>query len=238
MFLEFNLLLSFCFILTRNEFLRSVSLSVYIRVPEALSFQDAARLIQKETPNEYLDAVKKSGKLLYRGETSASSCFRLEPEPDLLLPGTYPESDAVMYFQGLEDCLTASNASVRSSKTNSRFIVRPSVGHIATSSLSDAALWGSPVSVWPLGTALSYAFPKSRSQFFDSSVYLSSCAYPKLHTSFCIDDIYVDTDLTHALVSKREVMFATLDKMGRESSAFVAVPARYDHKLRRSLGLL
>jgi len=190
-----------------------------------LMFQNAVELIEKFCPVEFLNAVKDTGAFLYRGETlslnnSNASCYQFETPPDLLLQGTYGCAEAVEYFQRLEDC-----SATRSS------LVRPSTGHIGTSSIRSAAQWGNPVSVWPLGTSFSYAFPMQRSDFFHCGDVFTT----KQMLTPC-DEIYWNKELSNALRTDREVMFATLDSSGKPSSTFIACPAPlYNQQLIRSL---
>ena len=190
-----------------------------------LTFQNAVELIEKFCPVEFLNAVKDTGAFLYRGETFSlcnnnDSCYQFECPPDLLSQGTYGCAEAVEYFQRLEDCSATSSS-----------LVRPSTGHIGTSSIRSAAQWGNPVSVWPLGTSFSYAFPMQRSDFFHCGDVLNNKQSP----TPC-DEIYWNKELSKALRADREVMFATLDSSGKPSFTFIACPAPlYNQQLIRFL---
>lgn len=192
--------------------------------PIPITFQQALELINKGCPMEYIDAVKKSGHLLYRGEslpvqTNRASCYILELSPDLLSPQTYGCSRAMEYFQALEEC--------------SSHIVRPSTSHIASSSLQDASLWGNPVSIWPIGTSFFYAFPKQHPDFVGCNSPPSS-----LGSSPPCEGIEWNDNLEKALNTQREVMFTTLDSLDatNEKTIIVACPAPYyNRQLFRAL---
>lgn len=189
-----------------------------------ITFQQALELINKECPMGYIDAVKRSGHFLYRGEPlpvqkTSASCYILELSPDLLSPQTYGCSRAMEYFQALEEC--------------SPYIVRPSTSHIASSSLQDASLWGNPVSIWPIGTSFSYAFPKQPPNFVGCNSLPSS-----LGTSPPCEGIEWNENLEKALNTQREVMFTTLDSLDatNEKTIIVACPApHYNRQLFRAL---
>jgi hypothetical protein len=113
-----------------------------------LSFVDAVDAVCRYSPLDFRKSVRdSSGHFLYRGETVDCPTI-LHPKPDLLLPGTYgyDDRDALKYFECLEHELSDTRA-------------RPSTGHIGTGTHADASVWGSPVSVWPLGNCLSYVWP-------------------------------------------------------------------------------
>lgn len=173
-------------------------------------------IIRRYTPESFRQAVATSGRLMYRGETSIDGFEVLAPEPDLLLPDTYNDPDALAYFQCLERRLCAS-------KTEAR----PSTGHIATSDVSEASQWGDAVSVWPLGTSISYVWPKQNKCFSPSA---EGC--PK-------DELVINQELEMALALGHEVLFSCsfddgrMPSMvpGRSQSAFLAVSARYEKEL-------
>ena len=62
--------------------------------------------------------------------------------PDLLLPGNYGNDNdaALRFFKNLEETLKNDP-------------VRPSNGHLATTSAQDAAAWGTAASIWPLAAS-------------------------------------------------------------------------------------
>jgi hypothetical protein len=174
------------------------------------------------TPQAFRLAVAATGCFLYRGETSIASNHEatvLDPEPDLLLPGTYDHPSALAYFQCLEHRLQ-----------QRRSAARPSVGHIATSDLSEASQWGPAVSVWPLGDSMSYVWPR-RGKVFFSPAGTYNCPG---------DDLEIDRGLNLALKLGHEVLFTSTVRgndslpsvlRDRRKSAFLAVPVCFDETL-------
>jgi hypothetical protein len=194
--------------------------------PDELS--QVAELICTSTPYTFRAGVFKSGgRFLYRGDDDSASDYEFgricHPLPDLLVPGTYPEKNALAYFECLEAQLLYQ-------------MVRPSNGHVGTPTASDAAVWGNVVSIWPLGSELAYAWPRYRTAFFASD-----------RKKQCPGDkIQLDSGIKTALLEDREILFASCYKP-RDNipsfvesswvSAFVAVPIQYDDELRRMLRL-
>lgn len=180
---------------------------------------DLEETICKFTPKSFREAVSKSSCFLYRGESVTTGGSILSPEPDLLLPETYNDSDALKYFQCLEKRLDTK-----------KVVARPSTGHIAVSDRSEASKWGTAVSVWPLGTTFSYVWPQNRKTFVPAS-----CSNDKL---------VIDERLSDALVSGREVLFAssfdddsTIRNLppsiaGAANSAFLVLPESFNSMLQ------
>lgn len=175
-------------------------------------------LICQYTPAEFRFAVRQTSSFLYRGESVVSPSI-LHPEPDLLIEGTYTDDEgaALEYFSCLE------------LKLKSR--AKPSTGHIGTSIQEDAAGWGRVVSVWPLGNHFSYVYPQDSGLFFPGN---------------CNDEVVVDHNLETALSTGHELLFASwFDKDMKHllpdvfssewTSAFLAIPASEDEKLKRCL---
>lgn len=135
----------------------------------------------------------------------------LAPEPDLLMPGTYDDPGALMYFQCLEKRLL----------NTGNILARPSLGHIATSDKSEAAQWGEAVSIWPIGRTLSFVWPRHRKVFCPTS------------TTCLGDEIAINHELAIALELGHEVLFASMPTNGGEGleSAFLAVPAEFESVL-------
>jgi hypothetical protein len=189
--------------------------------PPSLSFPDAVDVVCRYTPLDFRKSVKDSGRFLYRGETINGPTM-LHPKPDLLLPGTpgYDDREALNYFKCLEHELSNTRA-------------RPSTGHIGTATEADASLWGSPVSVWPLGNCLSYVWPKERSLIYPGGI----C--PRDH-----QDLVIDNGLSTALEQGKEILFASWFEGENETlappttftapfqSSYVAFPLSYDTDLR------
>jgi hypothetical protein len=175
------------------------------------------------TPQVFRLAVAATWCFLYRGETTIAShhgATVLDPEPDLLLPGTYDDPSALAYFQCLEQRLQHRGSTAR-----------PSTGHIATSDVSQASQWGQAVSVWPLGDSMSYVWPRRNEVFF-----------PTTRKYNCPgDDLAIDQDLSLALNLGHEILFKSkfqgTDSLpavltGPRTSAFLAIPVSFDATLR------
>jgi hypothetical protein len=184
-----------------------------------LSFSDAVDAVCRYSPIDFRTSVRDSGHFLYRGETVACPTI-LHPKPDLLLPGTYGDDDrdALKYFECLEHELSDTRA-------------RPSTAHIGTGTQTDASLWGSPVSVWPLGNCLSYVWPKERSLIYPGGICPSD------------QNLVVDSGLSTALEQGKEILFASWFEGEDESlvppmftgpfqSSYIAFPLSYDAALR------
>jgi hypothetical protein len=175
--------------------------------------EDVVKFIATSSPRAFREAVAQQGTFLYRGEpeTNAMAGQLCSPEPDLLLERTYNDVKALEYFQCLEEYLASQQV-----------IAKPSTGHIGTSNKRNAQEWGNVVSVWPLGTDLSYVYPKRRREFFSSS------------NSFCRDEEFcINQNLERALQEGREVLFASWygSTMNVPTSSFLAVPQKYDKRL-------
>lgn len=99
-----------------------------------------------------VDAVNATGHLLYRGDDrnltlQTPNVQRLSP--DLLSFDTYKSPVALDYFNSIDGAMASRG-----------MLVRPSIGHIATSDIVAAGQWGVPVSVWPIDpfSYLSYKY--------------------------------------------------------------------------------
>jgi hypothetical protein len=180
--------------------------------------EDVVKFIATSSPRTFREAVAQQGTFLYRGEitetnapTTTMAGQVCSPEPDLLLEQTYNDIKALEYYQCLEEYLASQ-----------QIIAKPSTGHIGTSNKMNAQEWGNVVSIWPLGTDLSYVYPKRRREFFSSSN--SSCR----DEEFCINQ-----NLERALQEGREVLFASWygSTMNVPTSSFLAVPQKYDRRL-------
>jgi hypothetical protein len=105
---------------------------------------DALEWMDRSCDRRFLHAVVSSNyKFLYRGVPALSGdgpSLRIEA-PDLLLLETYGSAAAQEYFVALEEVLKDE-------------LVRPSTGHLATTSIRDASAWGDDVvSIWPCAGA-------------------------------------------------------------------------------------
>lgn len=98
---------------------------------------EAVEWIQKNCARQFLHSVVASEyRFLYRG-TSENNIRTEIPTPDLLDVDTYGDQEAVRYFERLETLLQSE-------------AVKPSNGHLCTTSCADAAQWGTTTaSVWP-----------------------------------------------------------------------------------------
>ena len=233
-----RLLLDLCLLIvsSRDAFLKNsfplVSGLIGAGKTGIIPLNDAIDLIEKHTPDIFLDGVRSAGgRPLYRGESEAG-CAILRPEPDLLLPDTYSDAEALTYFRELETFLTdLENVADKDGRKNvpRTLVAKPSTGHIATPSLEEAGNWGTPMTVWPIGKELSFVYPTRRKLFYDSSIPTSSLRK---------DDYQVNSNLKEGLLGEKEILFATRDAFGLVSSAFLVVPDAYSRKLLSALNLL
>lgn len=133
----------------------------------------------------------------------------LQETPDLLDPDTYG-SNGLKYFQQLEELMKNDP-------------VKPSNGHLATTSPREAAQWGVAASIWPTQNA-HFAWFENGGLF-----------YPRTGmASIDRSEIIVDgrdcgsAGLEDALLRKScEVMVAT--------ESYLVVPVRYNKQLREGL---
>ena len=166
---------------------------------ECLTFSQALEVLQRQCPISFQRAVRQSRKFLYRGESVTCPTI-LSPPSDLLDPRTYDDGgDAVLLFTCLEN-----------NKFHDLHSIRPSNGHIGTASRRDAAQWGAPCSIWPLGQPFAYMWP-SETQLFSPG---SSC-----------DSVFVvGTGLDEALRLEKEIMYT--------SPSFLVMPETYEKDLQ------
>ena len=190
-----------------------------VRRSRELSLVEAINIISKNCDRDFLKTILKTNKFLYRGEDVAAGIQILKPAYDLFLPETYGSTDAVDYFQCLEDRqqLLASRKYRGIDKATQ---IKPSIGHIATSVLSEASQWGGAVSVWPLANPLRYVWLENRRLFYPTGRDGGG-------DSICIADVpCVNKGLDSALVKGHEVMF---------SGDFMAIPSQLDDQLAKKL---
>ena len=165
----------------------------------SLSLEECADIICKETPRDLRQAVKDTNRVLFRGEAVEKASI-LSLVPDLLDPGTYNDPEALAYFSCMESFLNESNV-----------LVKPSNGHIATSSIEDAVPWGNPVSIWPLGNRWSYVWAEDRKL---------------LYPGYCVDNqdhsLVFNDRLSVALQMGSEVLFSTADSTTPRSQVLAA----------------
>jgi hypothetical protein len=206
---------------------------------------DLAMFLCHSTPSNFRRAIQQSGgRFLYRGAeagcdgdadssnyVSSTIGTICNPQPDLLLPGTYDDPDALVYFQCLEERLTRTTTARRTTtkllinddadndddynKNNGSDrvdVALPSTGHIGTSDSNIAKQWGDTVvSVWPLGNELNYVWPADRQVFYPTTTAFNSdgriCS--SITNSHSKDRLVIDTRLDEALRRQnREVLFA------------------------------
>ena len=197
-----------------------VSVLISSNLTSWTSCEEIVTMLCKYTPRQLREAVRDSGgHFLYRGNDEAAPWI-CHPEPDLLREGTYDDPQALFYFQCLEGRLSGVPA-------------RPSTGHMATSVVDDAALWGEVVSIWPLGSHLSFVWPRNERTFVPDSTCPGS-------------ELVIDRDLSLALKEGREILFASWfdsnDVLPEGVSltwisAFVSIPSRFDKELLHLLSV-
>ena len=168
--------------------------------------------MKNHCPADFLDAVRESGRLLYRGEVALKAPKLLCPPFDLFDENTYNEKNAVIFFH----CLEHSFASWG-------YKARPSLGHIGTSDLSEASKWGEAVSVWPLSDGeWSYVWPRNESTFDPSGM----CCRRR-------ESFVNDRDIGVALSSGKEVLFCC--NFRGNPGQFLAFPSTWDSYLLKEV---
>jgi hypothetical protein len=181
-----------------------------------LSVEDAIAWIDQNCDRRFLHAVVASDyRFMYRGvnsnEQKQNSAVVLKEESDLLLPGTYNDSNkAVNYFENLEQILKDD-------------VVKPSNGHLATTSVKEASSWGMPASIWPLSDNAHYAWIQQGGVF-----------YPPTPLALDRNQLIIDgkdcgrDSLEDALRGESwEIMF--------RADSYLAVPLAMEQALRRGL---
>ena len=181
-------------VLSRSSLLHGIAAASWHRMPQAelLDLSTAAELISTQCPPEFLRAVARSRRFLYRGEGLQQPRV-LSPPPDLLQLETYGSQAALEYFMCLETTLAAEGA-----------LARPSTGHIGTSRRADAEVWGAAASVWPINVQprLAYAWPVQGRVFWPATPSLlagARCGATALR---------LDAGLERALTQGHEVRLA------------------------------
>ena len=180
-------------------------------VPQAMQWIDA------NCDRRFLHAVVASDyRFLYRGIdddiSSRNPTIRTEV-PDLLSPETYNSATALKFFEDLE-------------QTMGEEPVKPSNGHLATTSARDAAQWGTAASIWPMAPA-HYAWFSNGGLFYDLNRQNHDLAIDRSKTIVDGKDCGKDS-LEDALCGDSwEVMVAT--------ESFLAVPISMEQELREGL---
>jgi hypothetical protein len=183
------------------------------RSHECQSIEDAVDQILKRCPREFRRAVRDSGHFLFRGEDISCPTIMC-PEPDLLSLSTYGDEQAVEFFTSLEN---------KSSQANLN--LRPSRSHIGTANKAIAAEWGSPVSVWPLGSSFEYMWPRQR-----DLIYVSGEQWNNNNNNNNNEKFVSNHGLQVALEHNKEVMFTTAP-----ATCFLALPEKVEDQLRFQL---
>jgi len=181
---------------------------------KTMGVTEAIQWIDQYCDRRFLHAMVSSDyQFLYRGvdELEEKIDFRKE-NPDLLLPdsGYYSSSDTKAYFRRMESFLLEEP-------------VRPSNGHLATTSIRDASQFGYPASIWPRQGA-HFAWFQSGGTF-----------YPRIG-SMSRNDIIIDgkdcgkdsLEDTLQLESCEVMMFSP-------DNSFLSVPASMDVQIREVL---
>ena len=185
-----------------------------VKQGNTMNLSQAIDWIEQNCDKRFIHAVVASDyNFLYYGlDQNAKKKIRIESlqESDLFSFDTYGSNDAVEYFQNLESLLVND-------------VVKPSNGHLMTTSSKDAANWGNAYSMWPMGD-VHYAWFQSKGLFYPRSS----------ATVLTRDDIIVDgrdcgkDSLDDALTANGcEVLVS--------GQRYMAVPASMDNELRQAL---
>ncbi|GFH61452.1 hypothetical protein CTEN210_17928 [Chaetoceros tenuissimus] len=195
--------------LSQSEFMNGIS-----KQGNTMTLSQAIDWIENNCDKRFIHAVVASDyNFLYYGlDKNAKESIRVESlqKSDLLDFETYGSNDVLEYFQNLESLLVND-------------VVKPSNGHLMTTSSKDAANWGTAYSMWPMGD-VHYAWFQSKGLFYPRS---SIAALTR-------DDIIVDgrdcgkDSLDDALTTNGcEVLVS--------GQRYMAVPASMDNELRQAL---
>ncbi|KAL3804355.1 hypothetical protein HJC23_011283 [Cyclotella cryptica] len=184
--------------------------------------EEISQYIIQNCNRGYFQSVKSSGfNFLYRGLSAGEeqimshqknlnnrAIIILNEPYDLLDPKTYNSNEAALYFQSLEDKLSAWGSSIK-----------PSNAHIATTCPSEASKWGSAVSIWPFGESdVDFLWLKDGGVFWPSPNQTVKAQPLKRSTN--------GIGLERALQGDAwEIMF-------RADTGFLVVPVELDDELR------
>lgn len=185
--------------------------------PITMTIPEAVQWIDDNCDRRFLHAIVASDhSFLYYGvdrdvKGKGKSTIRSEKfNADLLDLDTYGTKEAVEYFQSVESIL-------------GKEVVKPSNGHLMTTSSKDASKWGTAASIWPMEGA-HYAW------FQDGGIF-----YPRDNASSIVrEDFIIDgkdcgrESLEDALRTNGCEVMVTADN-------FLVVPASLDDKLREAL---
>lgn len=188
---------------------------------------DVIQWIDEFCDRRFLHAVVASDyRFLYRGVNVHSSTILTE-EPDLLSLETYGSPEALQFFQDLDVMLSGEP-------------VRPSNGHLATTSIRDAEFWGATAaSIWPMMVMAADPVTATSTSTDDAAHYAwfqdGGLFYPRTASrSLDRNSVIVDgrdcgkDSLEDALLGDScEILVAT--------NAFLAVPVSMEKELREGL---
>ncbi|CAM9112762.1 unnamed protein product [Laminaria digitata] len=224
-------------------------LVVELELPEALA-------LVRAHGRPLLDAVRRTGSFLYRGEPLGQGEGGGGPRavvetPDLFDEETYGSPLAAEYFRA-SDSLMAENFGATA---------RPSNAHIMVSNQEAASAWGTACSVWPLGDSLDYSWFDNCSELWNPSWgrpgSRSSVANGNREAFFWRDKdslgrffaagLRVNSGLPSAIRSGHEILvrsggFSVGSNAGRGGGhviqdALVCIPASEDELVRSVLGI-
>jgi len=111
--------------------------TAFVRPSSTMTLSQAMEWIEDNVDRRFFHSMVASDyQFLYRG-VDQSNIHILQPTPDLLDANTYQDRDALSYFRKLEESMK-------------NLSVKPSNGHLATTSPSVARQWSKNVaSIWP-----------------------------------------------------------------------------------------
>jgi len=198
---------------SHKQFSEELSLpNFFTKTSDTMDISNAVNWIDQNCDRRFYHAVVSSEyNFLYRGipVKSRQNSIHYEPsERDLLKLETYGSQEALDYFQALELVME-------------KDFVKPSIGDLATSSVTEANKWGAAASIWPAKGA-HYSWFEEKGLFYPRSKSINR------------DELIVDgkdcgrDSLEDALRANNcEIMIA--------SEGYLAVPASFDKELRSAL---
>jgi hypothetical protein len=183
-----------------------------ISIFKAMSIPDAVNWIDQNCDRRFYHAVVSANyNFLYRGisvKSLQNSIHYERSEKDLLEIETYGTKEALEYFQTLEMVME-------------KDVVKPSIGDLATSSITEANKWGAAASIWPIKGS-HYAWFQDKELFYPRSKRISR------------DELIVDgkdcgkDSLEDALRANNcEIMIS--------AEGYLVVPVSFDSDLRDAL---
>jgi hypothetical protein len=183
-----------------------------ISIFKAMSIPDAVNWIDQNCDRRFYHAVVSADyNFLYRGisvKSLQNSIHYETSEKDLLEIETYGTKEALEYLQTLEMVME-------------KDVVKPSIGDLATSSITEANKWGAAASIWPIKGS-HYAWFQDKELFYPRSKRISR------------DELIVDgkdcgkDSLEDALRANNcEIMIS--------AEGYLVVPVSFDSDLRDAL---